>query len=70
MPKMTGMDLAAETHALCPRLPILTLTGYGDEISKKTIEAAGIARLCCKPLTVAQLGEAVADTLAGKPPPS
>ncbi len=50
MPRITGLELAREMLARCPRLPIILYTGYSDTINEELVHEAGIAALIKKPI--------------------
>jgi len=64
MPLMDGRKLAQRMCALCPRMKILLMSGYGlsglDETGWPTI---------AKPFSMEQLAQQVAVTLPEKAPP-
>jgi hypothetical protein len=68
MPQMVGLDFARAIHNIRPDLPIALLTGYIQELPEETIRAAGVRRLISKPATIAELGRAVHEVLAGTAP--
>jgi CheY-like chemotaxis protein len=62
MPGMNGADVAREAQNRQPGLKVLMVSGYADSAA---VEAAlGNARLLRKPFDLAELGAAVAETLA------
>lgn len=63
MPKMTGLDLADKLHSLRPELPIVIMTGFGDNLTKASQEHYGIKRVLTKPVAVKELALAVRKVL-------
>jgi signal transduction histidine kinase/CheY-like chemotaxis protein len=62
MPGMNGADAARAAQERQPGIKVLMVSGYADSAA---VEAAlGTARLLRKPFDLAELGAAVADTLA------
>jgi signal transduction histidine kinase/CheY-like chemotaxis protein len=62
MPGMNGADVAREAQNRQPGIKVLMVSGYADSAA---VEAAlGNARLLRKPFDLAELGAAVAETLA------
>lgn len=59
MPKMTGLEVAAWIHSIRPELPIILCTGYGENLSKETIEEAGIRGFLVKPVLRRTLGKTI-----------
>ncbi|MFH1152699.1 MAG: ATP-binding protein [Pseudomonadota bacterium] len=60
MPRMTGLDVAAQMHDIRPDLPIILCTGYGENLSREVIDAVGIRMFLVKPVLRTTLGKAVA----------
>ena len=50
MPRLTGLELAAQLHAACPDLPVILYTGYSENISPEQLAAAGVRALVKKPI--------------------
>lgn len=65
MPGMNGEQLAAAVHALRPGLPIILLTGFGDEMATRC--SADISVVVGKPVTLADLRRGIATATAVKP---
>jgi CheY-like chemotaxis protein len=62
MPGMNGADVARAAQNKQPGIRVLMVSGYADSAA---VEAAiGTARQLRKPFDVAELGTAVAETLA------
>ena len=49
MPKMTGLDLAAEIKKVRPDIPVVLCTGFQDEGFDDKIKKAGITDYIMKP---------------------
>jgi PAS domain S-box-containing protein len=52
MPRMTGLEAAAQMAKLRPAVPVLLYTGYSDQVSPARLAAAGIRSLIRKPLDI------------------
>jgi signal transduction histidine kinase/ActR/RegA family two-component response regulator len=63
MPNLDGMQLARETSLLHPNLPVLLITGFGDEVNAS---AAPITKLLRKPITRSDLANAIQDAISLK----
>ena len=63
MPNLDGMQLARETSLLHPDLPILLITGFGDEVNAS---AAPITQLLRKPISRSDLADAIQDAISLK----
>jgi PAS domain S-box-containing protein len=59
MPKLDGLLLAEEMLAVRPGLPIIMLTGYGEELDEARAKSIGIREFLFKPV----LGRALADVV-------
>ena len=62
MPGMNGADVARAAQERQPDINVLMVSGYADSAAVET--ALGSARLLRKPFDLAELGAAVAETLA------
>jgi PAS domain S-box-containing protein len=63
MPRMTGLELAREIHAVRPSLPVLLYTGYGDDLQAVDLERAGVCALLRKPVDPATLARMLTEHL-------
>ena len=52
MPRMTGLEAAAQMAKLRPAVPVLLYTGYSEQVSPARLAAAGIRSLIRKPLDI------------------
>lgn len=59
MPGMTGEDLARELIRICPDVPVILCTGYGDAVFRERAAASGIRRLLTKPFKLQELSKAL-----------
>lgn len=59
MPVMTGSELAVEIRSRGWRMPVVLLTGFGEEMRAQGEPPAGINLVVCKPLTRMGLREAL-----------
>lgn len=62
---VTGVDLAANIHARCPRVRTVLVTGYPPPPSQKLVGTAGIVAIVEKPCDV----DTIRDALNLPPPP-
>ncbi len=67
MPRLLGLDLAREVHAVRPDLPIVLLTGYVEHLPEEAVRAAGVRRVVRKPVTLRELGAVLRGVLDGRP---
>ena len=59
MPTMSGVDLAAQLHAIRSNLPILLVTGNASGVSQQQLSSSGIWEVVNKPLSAQLLGDAL-----------
>ena len=73
MPGMDGIEVARRIKASRPWMPVLIVTGYGDEKNESAAKEIGVSAFLRKPLepdTIAETArEAVAASTAAKTPP-
>ena len=62
MPEMSGAELARHLSRVCPKLPIIFMSGYTEDPMVRGVESAGSVFLP-KPFTAAALVEKVRQTL-------
>jgi CheY-like chemotaxis protein len=62
MPEMSGADLARHLARICPRLPIIFMSGYSEDPLVRGVERTGSVFLP-KPFTASALVEKVRQTL-------
>ncbi|HET6488967.1 MAG TPA: PAS domain S-box protein [Syntrophales bacterium] len=63
MPGMTGMALSEELLKIRPDIPIILCTGYSEVTTPEKVKTAGIRELLMKPVTRAQIAQAVKQVL-------
>jgi len=63
MPKLTGLQLARLVTRMRPGIPVILCTGYGEDLKKKELEAAGVRTLASKPCEPAELRKLVQAAL-------
>jgi GAF domain-containing protein/CheY-like chemotaxis protein len=64
MPGMTGWEVAQRVKAAWPRLPVILLTGWGQQISEVTPGYAYVDRVLEKPIRLDELQAAIAGAVA------
>jgi CheY-like chemotaxis protein len=64
MPGMSGLDLLRQVKAMRPDLPVIMITAYGDDATRRQASADGAAGLVPKPIDFRELRVQV-DTLLG-----
>ncbi|MCF8291992.1 MAG: PAS domain S-box protein [Chlorobium sp.] len=55
MPEMNGINLAIELHKTRPFLPIILMTGYGNDIDQTVLQRSGIVKTLHKPVKFSEL---------------
>jgi DNA-binding response OmpR family regulator len=50
MPGMSGLDMLPKVKAVRPNVPVIMITAYGDEATKKKAAELGAAGLLTKPI--------------------
>lgn len=61
MPDMSGWDVAAAVRRTDRRVPIILITGWGNQISSEVAELKGITRVMAKPFTVQKVSSVIAE---------
>jgi two-component system cell cycle sensor histidine kinase/response regulator CckA len=69
MPQMNGIQLAEEIKRINPAIPIILLTGFGSDISKKQIKSNVINGIVTKPISKNELAIVIRKVLDESPSP-
>ena len=64
MPEMGGDQLAAAIERDRPDIPVIMLTGFGDLMTAKGEQPAGVDALVSKPVTLDKLTQAIRKVTA------
>src|SRR5579872_4257669 len=64
MPGMTGLQLLPKVKALRPSVPVIMITAYGDEDSRRKASEGGAADLVTKPIDFGALRQRIDQRLA------
>ena len=59
MPGMTGLEMLPKVRTARPNVPVIMITAYGDEATKKKAIELGAAGLLIKPIDFALLREEI-----------
>ncbi|MBN1163152.1 MAG: PAS domain S-box protein [Candidatus Krumholzibacteriota bacterium] len=59
MPNITGLDLAKELHRIRPSVPVIIMTGYGENIGGDILEHYGINEIIGKPIELRKFAAAI-----------
>ena len=66
MPGMTGTEFAREILALRPGLPVILISGFGQELNPEAARIAGISECLMKPFAGRALNDAIRRAFDGK----
>jgi CheY-like chemotaxis protein len=64
MPGMTGLQLLPKVRALRPNVPIVMITAYGDEDTRRKAAESGATDLLTKPIDFSALRQRIDQRLA------
>jgi CheY-like chemotaxis protein len=65
MPKMSGLELAAEIRKISPEMPVVVTTGYSGSLDAEALKLSGVNDVLAKPFTMQRLAEALHGVLNG-----
>ena len=63
MPGMTGLDMLPKVKAVRPNVPVIMITAYGDETTRKRAAELGAAGLLPKPIDFSILRQEIDERL-------
>ena len=63
MPEMTGLELLPKAKALRPDVPVIMITAYGDEATRRKAAELGAAGLLTKPIDFGLLRNEIDERL-------
>jgi PAS domain S-box-containing protein len=63
MPRLTGLALAREVHAVRPELPVVLTTGFTEGLDEATPDKDGVYALLAKPYNVSELSASLSRAL-------
>jgi len=63
MPELTGLELALQVHNIRPELPIILLTGLGNQIDNDDLDDYGIVNVLSKPVLSKDLIKAIHNSI-------
>jgi CheY-like chemotaxis protein len=61
MPEMTGWEVARAIKAQRPRLPVVLLTGWGEQALEGSTDRAAVDRILGKPVRLEDLLKTIAE---------
>jgi len=65
MPGMTGLEMLPRVKAERPNVPVIMITAYGDDTTRKRVTELGAAGLLPKPIDFALLRKEIDQRLEG-----
>lgn len=65
MPGMTGVELAGQLQQVRAGIPIIIITGYGNQLDEKTQKRNGIRHVASKPIRIDELAPLIRQVLDG-----
>jgi CheY-like chemotaxis protein len=65
MPGMTGLEMLPKVKAERPNVPVIMITAYGDDATRKRAAELGAAGLLSKPIDFGLLRQEIDQRLAG-----
>jgi signal transduction histidine kinase/ActR/RegA family two-component response regulator len=63
MPRMSGLELAAELMKVRPDVPVILSTGFSEKVDDGTIGTSGIRELVMKPFSITEISQLVRKVL-------
>ena len=63
MPNMSGLEMLPKVKVARPNVPVIMITAYGDEATKKKAAELGAAGLLTKPIDFGLLREEIDERL-------
>ena len=63
MPRITGLELSEQLHKNNSELPLIIMTGFGDTLTKATLDSYNINKIIGKPILIRELTEAIREVL-------
>lgn len=67
MPGMTGLEMLSKVKAERPNVPVIMITAYGDEATRKKAAELGAAGLLAKPIDFSLLRQEINSRLEQAP---
>jgi CheY-like chemotaxis protein len=63
MPDLTGLELAKELHNVRSELPVIIMTGYGENITGDILDHYSINKIVGKPIEMQKLADAIRSVI-------
>ena len=65
MPGMTGIEFAGQLQQVRAGIPIIIITGYGNQLDEQTQKRNGIRHVASKPIRIDELTTLIRQVLDG-----
>jgi CheY-like chemotaxis protein len=69
LPDINGWNLLIETHKICPHIPGIAITGFGQLKDITRSEVSGFKMHLTKPVTIEEVDQAIENVLGRRPEP-
>jgi CheY-like chemotaxis protein len=67
MPELSGWEVVAQVHRLRPHVPVILVTGYGNQVDPEQVRRAGVSQVVSKPFRWQDIHQAVIAALGSSP---
>jgi CheY-like chemotaxis protein len=64
MPDLSGWEVAREVKKLRPEMPVVLITGWGQNLDEEKLKTSGVDRVVTKPFRIEQLMKTVEELLS------
>ncbi|MCI0564533.1 MAG: response regulator, partial [Nitrososphaera sp.] len=64
MPDLSGWEVAREVKKLRPDMPVVLITGWGQNLDEEKLKESGVDRIVAKPFRIEQLMKTVEELLS------
>lgn len=64
MPELSGLEVARSVKKMAPKVPVILVTGWGDQLDPARIRESGVDLMIAKPFRVERVMSTLGDALA------
>ena len=64
MPELSGLEVARSVKKMAPKVPVILVTGWGDQLDPARIRESGVDLMIAKPFRVERVMSILGDALA------
>jgi DNA-binding response OmpR family regulator len=64
MPELSGLEVARAVKKMAPKVPVILVTGWGDQLDPVRIRESGVDLMIAKPFRVERVMSTLGDALA------